>query len=153
MPMENRRVVFTHEELRDTLKNFPGMRENALPEGEITAKQPQRKNNDYFIEFSVLDFSTSKNTTFDAPEKDVASALIEHCIKIKTPLPKKAVKELRIINNSVCLDISIGDLGEGYGVRGVLHEILQKQAELVNEFKLLSGQFLDRDSGEEAETR
>ena len=61
MPMENRRVVFTHEELRDALKNFPGMRENALPEGEITAIQPQRKNNDYFIEFSVLDFSTSKN--------------------------------------------------------------------------------------------
>ena len=151
MPMENRRGVFTDAELRDALENFPKMGGSVLPAGEITAILPRRKDNDYFVEFNVLDFSSSKNGTVEVSEDDVATALIEHCIRIKTPLPKKAEKELRIIDNSVCLDISIGELGEAYGTRGVLRDILHKQAELVDEFRRLSGRFLGRDtSGEGA---
>ncbi len=157
MPMEYRRVVFTRAELRDALENFPGMRGSALPAGEITAILPLRKDNNYFIEFSILDFSSSKNVTFEAPEKDIASALIEYCQRIKTPLPRKADKELRVIDNNVCLDMSIGNLGETYGARGLLREILQKQAELVDEIRRLSGRFLGRDTSDEgaseAETR
>ena len=146
MPMEIRRVVFTHAELRDALENFPKFGGSVLPAGEITAILPRRKDNDYFIEFSILDYSSDKNHTFEASEEDVVSALIEHCIRIKTPLPKKAEKELRIIDNSICLDITIGELGEAYGARGVLREILQKQVELVDEFRRLSGRFLGRDT-------
>ena len=156
MPREIRRVVFTHAELRDALENFPGLRGSGLPAGEITALLPRRKDKNYFIEFSILDYSSDKNLTFEALEEDIASALIEHCIRIKTPLPKKAEKELRIIDNNVCLDISIGNLGEAYGARGVLREILQKQVEMVDEIRRLSGRFLGRDKGDggasEAET-
>ena len=148
MPKEIRRVVFTHAELRKAMGNFPGLRGKELPAGEITALLPRRKDNDYFVEFSILDYSSDKSLNFEAAEKDVTAALIEHCIRIKTPLPKKAEKELRIIDNNVCLDISIGDLGEAYGVRGVLREILQKQAELVDEIRRLSGRFLGRDKGD-----
>ena len=87
---------------------------------------PRRKDNDYLVEFSILDYSSDKNFIFEAPEEDIASALIEHCIRIKIPLPKNAEKELRIIDNNVCLDISIGDLGEAYGAWSVLREVLQK---------------------------
>ena len=148
MPKEIRRVVFTHAELRKAMGNFPGLQGKELPAGEITALLPRRKDNDYFIEFSILDYSSDKNFTFEAPEEDIVSALIEHCIRIKTPLPRKAEKELRIIDNNVCLDISIGDLGEVYGARGVLREILRKQAELVDEIRRLSGRFLRRDKSD-----
>ena len=148
MPMEIRRVVFTHAELRKAMGTFPRLRGKELPAGEITALLPLRKNNDYFVEFSILDYSSDKNRTFEAPEEDIVSALIEHCIRIKTPLPRNAEKELRIIDNNVCLDISIGDLGAAYGARGLLREILQKQAELVDEIKRLSGLFLGRDTSD-----
>ena len=144
--MESRRVVFTHSELRDAVENFPGMRGSAFPTGEITAVLPRRKGNAYFVEFNILEFSSDKNFTFEAPEADIASALIEHCMRIKTPLPKKAEKELRIIDNNVCIDISIGELGEAYGARGVLREILQKQVEMADEFRRLLERFLGRDT-------
>ena len=148
MPKEIRRVVFTHAELRKAMGNSPGGQKKELPAGEITALLPRRKDNVYFVEFSILDYSSDKSVTFEVPEEDVVSALIEHCMRIKTPLPKKAEKELRIIDNNVCLDISIGDLGEAYGARGVLREILQKQAELVDEIRRLSGRFLGRDTSD-----
>ena len=101
------------------------------------------------VEFNILDYSSDKSITFEVPEEDIASALVEHCMRIKTPLPKKVEKELRVIDDHVCLDISIGDLGEAYGARGVLREILQKQAELVDEIRRLSGRFLGRDTSDE----
>ena len=149
MPKEIRCVVFTHAELRKAMGNSPGLREKQLPAGEITAVLPRRKDNDYFVEFNILDYSSDKSITFEVPEEDIASALVEHCMRIKTPLPKKAEKELRVIDDHVCLDISIGDLGEAYGARGVLREILQKQAELVDEIRRLSGRFLGRDTSDE----
>ena len=145
MPKEIRRVVFTHAELRIAMGNFPGLQGKELPAGEIMALLPRRKDDDYFVEFSILDYSSDKSTTVEAPEEDIASALIQHCIRIKIPLPRKAEKELRIIDNNVCLDISIGDLGEAYGARGVLREILQKQAELVDEIRRLSKRFFAQD--------
>jgi len=147
--MENQRVVFTHAELRDALENFPKMGGSVLPAGEIAAILPRRKDDEHFIKFNVLDFSCSKNVSVEVSEDDVATALIEHCIRIKTPLPKKAEKELRVIDNSVCLDIKIGELGEAYGAQGVLRYILHKQAELLDEFRHLSGRFLGRDTGGE----
>ncbi|MDP6573075.1 MAG: hypothetical protein QGI06_06140 [Rhodospirillales bacterium] len=152
MPKEIRRVVFTHAELRDAMRSFSGSQGKGLPAGEITALLPRRKDDDYLVEFSILDYSSDKNLTFEAPEEDIASALIEHCIRTKTPLPKNAEKELRIIDNNVCLDISIGDLGEAYGARGVLREILQKQAEMVDEIRRLSGQIFGRDTGDKGDS-
>ena len=149
MPKEQRRIVFTHGELRDALENGAGEPKLDLPPGDIVSVAPARRDNRFLIELNVFDYDKRKTQSLYVEEKSIQSALIEYCIGIKTPLPRKPEKVLRIIDEAVCLDIMIGDLGDALGSRGILREILGKQVEMMAEVKRISGHLLGRPGGGE----
>lgn len=148
MPMEHRRVVFSRAELRAALDTLRGrLRRAALPEGDIVSLLPVHKRGQYFVAFNVRDHANDRNRMVEIAEDDVQEALVEHCVRIRTPLPRKSMKSLRVIDDTVCIDISIGELGEAYGTRGVLREILAKQVEMSDALGRLSARLEGRTAG------
>jgi hypothetical protein len=106
MVSEYRRIVFSNETLRVALSELERWHKIQRPPGDIVACE--------LVEDPVMSAKlTFHNALVDErqvveiDENSLAAALIQYCIKMRIPVPKKAMKRLKLSDDGVSLNFAL----------------------------------------------
>ena len=107
MATEFRRVTFSGPEIISVIKTGNGNDQARSLKGEITTVLTVRQGGEFYYELVCHDLVTAKNKTLRFSESNIMSAVIGYCEERGIPLPHQARKEVRVIDNAICLDMHL----------------------------------------------
>ncbi len=121
MPHEFRRITFTHAEVREAIGRSDTKPVKGSLGGEVTSLLPVHSNGDFLFQISMIDPAEGREHKAYFEEDDLIQAIIGHCRDQGIPLPRTSIKtltvveqepvgELRVIDNRLCLDVSMGEM-------------------------------------------
>lgn len=106
MIKEQRNLIFTNDDIRDAVIQFNREKKNFLPAGELAAIElGQGERPSLVIRVQVTD--RIFENTIELTSEQLAGVLIHFCIRHQIPIPKKARKEIRRLDDGVILRIVI----------------------------------------------
>lgn len=111
MPSEFRRLTFTASELRSAIADSGAAAE--VGDGDVTAVSPRRRDGGFYFDLEITRFPRGARTTVSLAEDELLESMIAWCIGTHVPLPRRSRKEVRTVNDSVCLDIHYGSASAG----------------------------------------
>jgi hypothetical protein len=111
MAREFRRITFSHSELKDALLLCRNDFESKIRSSEVVSIATLRKNQQHLLKLELFDFSKEKKSRLEIDEDVVRSCLVDYCQTQNIPLPRIAEKDLRIIENKICIDMNFDTSG------------------------------------------
>ena len=105
MASEFRRVTFSDSEIISVIDTSNGNDKARSLKGEITTISTVRQGDEFYYELVCHDRVTEKDKTLRFSEPNIMSAVIGFCDENGIPLPHQARKEVRVIDNAICLDM------------------------------------------------
>ena len=105
MPTEERRIIFTNEEVVGAIQALYHRAKEVFPPGNIW-NVAISEDNGCQIDCDVVDGKGRRDRVTLAGER-LAAALILHCILNKIPLPAKAQKALTLVHGKLALNITL----------------------------------------------
>jgi len=105
MPTEERRILFSDEEVVTAVKALYQRAKESFPPGNVW-NVAISEDNGCQIDCDVVDAKGRRDRVSVAGER-LAAALILHCITHKIPLPAKAQKALVIVQGKLALSITL----------------------------------------------
>jgi hypothetical protein len=103
MPTEERRIIFTNEEVVGAVQALYHRAKEVFPPGNVW-NIAISEDNGCQIDCDVVDGKGRRDRITLAGER-LAAALILHCILHKIPLPAKAQQSLTIVHGNLALNI------------------------------------------------
>lgn len=111
MIKEQRNLIFTNEDIRDAVIQFNREKKNFLPAGELASIElGAGERPSLVIRVQVTD--RIFQNTIELTSEQLAGVLIHFCIRNRIPIPKKARKEIRRLDDGVILRIVIDKVDE-----------------------------------------
>jgi hypothetical protein len=130
MPIEIRRIVFTHNESTRAIHDYGKKFNMSFPEGKVvkaeisgrtdyefqTAKQfrtivgkndVQKDNNNSTIIITFYDEQTMERRFYNLTSQFLTMALVEYCMNNGIILPKNAQKKADMAEMNLCLDVEV----------------------------------------------
>ena len=121
MPHEFRRITFAHAEVREAIGRSDTKPVKGNLGGEVTSLLPVHSNGEFLFEISMIDPAEGREHKAYFEEDGLIQAIIGLCHDQGIPLPRTSIKtltvverdsvgELRVIDNRLCLDVSMGEM-------------------------------------------
>jgi hypothetical protein len=104
MPRERRLIRFTRVEVETALRRFAETQERALP-GNGVVSVDYRPAGPEGVAVALAFDGNGGRTWFTALE--TAAALINHCRKVRVPIPRQGQKSVRLADGELMLQIDI----------------------------------------------
>ena len=111
MISETRQILFSNSELIRVIKDFDRSRKQVLPPGEITECKLSMDPISAKLTFDTV-WTDNKVVVINA--SSLAAALIYACARKRIPLPRRAEKTLRVVDDRLSLDLSLDILTDDY---------------------------------------
>ncbi len=108
MTQEFRRLTFSFNELPEILETCGDKSIGKLPGGSVTEVEAKTVGSEFYYSIKFFDASNGKENSIDIGDEDAHQALIDYCRMQKIPIPKDALKTVRVVNGCLCMDILIG---------------------------------------------
>jgi hypothetical protein len=105
MATEERRIIFTDEEVVAAIKALYHRAKEVFPPGNVW-NVAISEDNGCQIDCDVINAQARRDRVTVAGER-LAAALILHCIQHKIPLPAKAQKALSVVHGKLALNITL----------------------------------------------
>ena len=106
MPKEFRQIFFSHEELTHAVVAHNRIAEEKVLYGDLAACT---LGEDLIIraECQIRDGGTVRSLQVTLTEDFTREALIRYCLENNIPIPRSGSKQLRLVDDEACLEISI----------------------------------------------
>lgn len=104
MPSEVRRVVFTRDELLESLREQRGDTQGMLPPGQLTGVRFADDSHN-LLTLSIIEPDREKAAEAVLSAASVAAALIRYCMRLRIPLPRDAQKSIALSGDNIVLDL------------------------------------------------
>lgn len=106
LPVENRNIYFTENEVKIALMKFSARKGHSfttenISEFILNADAP------ISIALKVYDANTSKTGTVNYQHAEIAAALMGYCMFLKIPLPRAGKKSVLVKDNNLYLNVKI----------------------------------------------
>lgn len=106
MPIENRDIFFTENELKIALMHFSARKglkfktEN-ITEFNVIIKDP------FSINMKVFDVAHNKTGTVNFSNPEIVASMMGYCMYLKIPLPKAGKKSLQVNGSELYLKVTL----------------------------------------------
>ena len=106
MPKELRQIIFSHRELTHAVVAHNRIAEDKVLYGDLASCT---LGEDLIIraECRIRDGGTVRSLQVNLTEDFTREALIRYCLENNIPIPRSGSKQLRLIEDEACLEISI----------------------------------------------
>ena len=111
MAREFRRITFSNPELKDALSQCRNEFESKIRSSDVVSAAVLRKNHKHLLTLELFDFSKRRKSILEIDETVVRGCLVDYCQAQNIPLPRVAEKDLRIIEDQVCIDMNFDTPG------------------------------------------
>jgi len=106
MPKEFRQIVFSREELADAVVAHNRIEEDKVLYGDL-ASCVLGEDLIIRVECRIRDGGNLRSLKVNLTEDFALEALIRYCLENNIPIPRSGSKQLRLIDDEACLEISI----------------------------------------------
>jgi hypothetical protein len=104
LPTELRRIVFSHDELRQALDTHLGQQRSKLPAGRVVSVRFAGEDRSEVV-LGIEDRRKGLDQLVAVTASHVAAALLRYCFNNSVPMPKDAQKSLVIAGENIALEI------------------------------------------------
>ncbi len=108
MPNEFRRLTFGLDELPAALKDRGDANIEALSKGNVVSVASKSIGGGFVYALTVIESGGGRVTTLDLPETEVREGLLSYCVGHRIPIPRAALKTVRLVDGKLCVDMLIG---------------------------------------------
>ena len=106
MPSEVRNIVFTGDELLEAIRQFNAQADRKLPQGQFVRCRPIAGDTvSAVVEIDDAIGGGTKQVTLD--HAYLVETLVNACLKVRIPLPRRARKSVRVLDDRVALHLSL----------------------------------------------
>ena len=105
MPIEYRKLVFSEEELKQSITDFSSSKDTPVPKGELVTVELNEES-ELFVRLEY-ETATKDVTEISLSRDQLAAALISYCSKRRIPVPRSAQKNLKVEKGKICLFVHV----------------------------------------------